>query len=99
MRFQLDQRERDPNGRRIAKLAIAPELLLSMLVTLGDRRITQVGLPCDVRLLSTYYNPRDDHVVLTLEHESFEVVAHGAIAPYIEVTLTDHGPWEIPESA
>jgi|SRR5215472_7216077 len=80
-----------------ALLRISPDLVLSMLQTMGQRKITVAGLPDDARVVSVHYGPFDRTILLTLSSETFEPVPDGAHLPYLNPMLTDHGPWEQPE--
>lgn len=84
-----------PESRHIALLRISPTVWLDLIHQLGERRITQKGLPSDAKIVATNYDPWRDCIVLMLEHESFEEISEGAFAPELQVMLTDHGPWPL----
>jgi hypothetical protein len=98
VRFDFDQEDRNPIPRRIALLRVSPELVLGLLQNHNDHRITSKGLPSDAAVVGADYDFQYRSFVLTLESPEFHEVPLGGIAPYIDVMLTDHGPWVASES-
>ena len=100
MNVRFDQVDQNPEPRRLALLRIAPECVLGLIRSLdAGRRITSVGLPTDAVVVDASYDLQYRCFVLALEDPSFQEVPFGGVAPYIDVVLTDHGPWAIPDSA
>lgn len=76
---------------KAVRVKVAPIVLGSLLeqrdgIVVG----TTKGLPQGSELVKTRYIVKDDILILTFEHDSFEEVGRGELPPFVDIEFTGY---------